>query len=45
MVKRYSNDKENLSFSAFVSRLVIHIRSKDGRTKFGTYNFSDALAK
>ena len=45
IAKKFSNDKEDLSVSAFVSRPVIHIRSKDGRTRYGTFNFSDALSK
>ena len=45
IAKKYSNEKENLSVSAFVSRPVINIRSKDGSLRLGTFNFSDALAR
>ncbi len=31
--------------SAFVSRPVLHIRSKESGTNVGTFNFSDALAR
>jgi hypothetical protein len=40
-----SNDKESMSVSAFVSRPVLHVRSKEGGIRIGTYNFSDALAR
>ncbi len=44
MAKKFSNERENLSVSAFVFRPVIHIRTKDGKSRLGTYNFSYALA-
>jgi hypothetical protein len=43
MAVQYSSDKEVMSVSAFVSRPVLHVRSKEGGLKLGTYNFSDAL--
>ena len=42
---QYSSDKESMSVSAFVSRPVIHVRSKEGGVKLGSYNFSDAIAR
>ena len=41
----YSNEKESMSVSAFVSRPVLHVRSKEGGIRMGTFNFSDALAR
>ena len=43
--KRNTNDKETFSVSAFVSRPVLHIRSKESGKSMGTFNFSDALAR
>jgi hypothetical protein len=40
-----STDKESILVSAFVSRPMIHVRSKEGRTRVGSYNFSDALTR
>jgi hypothetical protein len=45
MAKWYTNEKEQFSVSAFVSRPVLHIRSKESGKSTGTYNFSDALAR
>jgi hypothetical protein len=42
---QYSSDKESMSVSAFVSRPVLHIRSKESGKSMGTFNFSDALAR
>jgi aminoglycoside/choline kinase family phosphotransferase len=39
------NEKEIMSVSAFVSRPVIHLRSKDGDSRLGVFNFSDALVR
>jgi hypothetical protein len=41
MAKKHSKEKEKLSVSAFVSRPVIHSRSCDGSSRFGTFSFSD----
>ena len=43
IAEHYSNDKEVMTISAFVSRPVLHVRSKEGGLSLGTYNFSDAL--
>ena len=45
IAEQYSNDKEKMSVSAFVSRPMLHVRSKEGGQRLGTYNFSDALAR
>ncbi len=45
MAEHYSTDKETLSVSAFISRPVLHVKSKEGGFRVGTYNFSDALTK
>jgi hypothetical protein len=44
MVGHYSSEKEILSVPAFVFRLVLHVRSKEGGGSIiETYNFLDAL--
>ena len=45
MAEHYSTDKETILVSAFVSRPVLHVKSKEGGFRVGTYNFSDALTK
>ena len=45
IAEHYSSDKETMSVSAFVSRPLLHIRSKEGGRRLGTFNFSDALAR
>ena len=45
MAKKNSNEKEIMLVSAFVSRPVIHVRSKDGGSRLGVFNFSDALVR
>ena len=45
IAKRNTNEKENFSVSAFVSRPVLHIRTKESGKSSGTFNFSDALAR
>ena len=45
IAKKYASDKEIMSVSAFVSRPVLHVRSKEGGSRLGTFNFSDALAR
>jgi hypothetical protein len=34
-----------MSVSAFISRPVIHVRSKDGGARLGVFNFSDAIVR
>jgi hypothetical protein len=34
-----------MSVSAFVSRPLLHVRSKEGGLRLGRFNFSDALAR
>jgi hypothetical protein len=43
IAKHYTSDKEIFSSSAFVSKPVLHIRSKGEGLRLGIYNFSDAL--
>jgi hypothetical protein len=45
MAKRNMNERETFSVSAFVSRPVLHIRSKESGKSTGTFNFSDALTQ
>ena len=45
IAKKYTNEKESLSVSAFISRPVIHVRSKDGGSRLGVFNFSDSLVR
>jgi hypothetical protein len=45
MAKKNSNEKEIMSVSAFISRPVIHVRSKDGGARLGVFNFSDAIVR
>jgi hypothetical protein len=45
IAKKNSNEKEIMSVSAFVSRPVIHLRSRDGDSRLGIFNFSDALVR
>jgi hypothetical protein len=41
----HSTDKETNWVSAFVSRPMIHVRTKEGGSRVGSYNFSDALTR
>jgi hypothetical protein len=43
MAKHHASDKKNLSFLAFVSKPVLHVRSKTEGLRLWTYKFSDAL--
>jgi hypothetical protein len=45
MAKHYTSDSETFSVSAFVSKPVLHVRSKAEGLRLGTYNFSDALIR
>ena len=45
MAQKNSNEKEIMSVSAFISRPVIHVRSKDGGERLGVFNFSDAIVR
>ncbi len=45
MAEHHSTDKETILVPAFVSRPVLHVRSKEWGIRVGTYNFSDALTK
>ena len=41
----YSNEKESMSVSAFVSRPVLHVRPKDAKTRPMWLSFSDSLVR
>jgi hypothetical protein len=45
IAEHHSNDKESMPVSAFVSRPVLQVRSRDGGITIVTFNFSDALAR
>ena len=45
IAEHHTSDKEKMTVSAFLSRPVLHVRSKEGGLGLGTFNFSDALTR